>query len=86
MHSPHFPCVRCGYCCRTQPCPVGEMGQDGCLLLAEGNRCKAYEWILANEERMPILKIAPGFGRGCGAPDNPARQAILAALEEEAGA
>jgi hypothetical protein len=62
------------------------MGQAGCLNLLADGRCEAYDWIRANEERMPILKMAPGFGRGCGAPDNPLRQARLAALEAEAGA
>lgn len=80
----HPPCVMCGVCCATGPCPYGIWDADRkqCSSLGEPNElgqrgCLKYEEILDR----PGSEFSPAFGGGCSSSlFNPYRWEIIEKL------
>jgi hypothetical protein len=60
-------CTRCGVCCRSGVCSLGEEGERGiCKYLIEEDGGKtSCELILDDSVSMKLLIASIDFGRGC---------------------
>lgn len=67
------PCIGCGACCRTGPCPFGswDAARGACVHLTADKGCGIYEAIVAR----PVSDwwASPAFGAGCCSPLHPDR-------------